>query len=391
MEKKQSTRSRRRPFTFLAYNGGAGFRHLEIQIFLLFCSLLCTAICASQVNPAPTSEAFENIFLQGKTLAAADRLAEAEAKLEEATKIDPKNLQALTLLAKVKARLGETKEAVQLFREVMDAQPDSSPAHLNLAIALADTGDSAASMKELRRSISLDPKDAQAHLNLARILSDSRDLVAARGEFKKAAALTPDDPDVYLYWAMSEKENNRFAEAIPLFKKAVQLQPGNAQALFSLGNCLHESGRDAEAVAAWRSVIVINPMFEEALYAISQALRSSNPSESEEYLKRFERVRISKQNNDRATQLGNKAFAAMQHQDWKAAVESLQEAIQICDKCSINADLHQRLGLAECHQGDLESGEMELRKALELNPNDRSTVAALQWVTKQKSSLPPVR
>ena len=391
MGNKQSNRSRKRPFTFSGYNGRPDSGHGTVFIFFVVCSFLSAATCVAQGNAAPQAVDAESFLAQGQTLATADRLAEAEAKLEEAVKVDPSNLHAITLLAKVKARLGESKEAVELFRRVVLADSGSSTAHLDLAIALADSGETAASLEELRRSISLDPKSAQAHLNLARILSDSREVVAAGGEFKKAAALAPDDPDVYLYWAMSEKDNHRSVQAIPLFKRALQLQPDNALALFSLGNCLHELGRDTEAVAAWRRAVAINPMFEQALYALSQALRTNSPSQSAEFLKRFEEVRSSKQNNVQATQLGNKAFAAMQRQDWQAAIESLREAIQVCNQCAINAALHQRLGLAECHQGDLEAGETELRRALELNPNDRTTVTALEWVSKQKQSLSPNR
>ena len=73
----------------------------------------------------------------------------------------------------------------------------------------------------------------------------------------------------------------------------------------------------------------------------------------------------------------------MQQQEWQAAVLTLQEAVQLCASCSLEADLHQRLGLAECHSGNLAEGERELRVALALKPNDRETTLALQWVAAQ--------
>ena len=389
MESRQCTRSRKEAIAVLGYTGIFALRYPAVSISLLFCSLMSSAASQSSDNSVSNPADSAGFFVQGQKLAEADRLAEAEVKLEEAAKFDPSNLHVLTLLAKVKARLGESKQAVILFQRVVIAEPSSATAHSNLAIALADSGEIAASLGELRRSISLDPKSAGGHLNLARVLSDSKDLINARIEFKKASVLAPGDPNVYLYWAISEKDSHHCIQAIPLFKRAVQLQPDNTRALFSLGNCLHELSRDAEAVAAWRRVIGIDPMFEEALYALAITLRSTDSSESTDFLRQFESVRAARQNNDQAIQLGNKAFAAMEGQDWRVAIETLQEAIRVCNHCPIKADLHQRLGLAMCHQGDLQAGEIELRKALELNPKDRVTVTALEWVSKQKSSLSP--
>jgi tetratricopeptide (TPR) repeat protein len=334
--------------------------------------------------PTTRGQTSESPLKTAQALLAEGRLAEAEAPLSQAAASAPGDAQILTLLAELKARLGETQEAVPLFRSAATLQPHSAKAHLNLGIALADTGDVSGALAEVKLAIQLDPADLRARLNLARFLADTGHPSQTRLAFQQAAKLDPSNAEVNFFWASFEKSEHQPARAAELFAKVVLEQPENGQAYFLLGQCLQATGRNREAIAAWRKAVALNPSSGEEVYALAQALRSVDPAASAKLEERFRTIESEKRSTAQATELGNKAYQAMQQQSWALAIGILRNAIDLCAHCPIEAKLHQQAGLAMCHQGDLDAGEKELRFALSINPDDRTTVQALQWVEDQR-------
>ena len=304
--------------------------------------------------------------------------------LVKAASLAPRDAQILTLLAQVKSRLGERDDAVQLLRRVTVIAPQSAEAHLNLAIALADRPDARGALIEVEKALQLDPKSSRAHLNRARLLADTGQTLKARTEFRRAAQLKPNDPEIELFWGLLEKNDHRPEAAASLFSKVVASQPENGRAYFLLGQCLETEHHETEAIDAWKHAVALDPNSEEELYALAQAQRNTDPAAAARTLDKFNQLHEQKQQTDRARELGNAAYAAMQQQAWTNAIATLQQAIEICKQCALLADLHQRLGLAQCHSGDLDGGERELRMALAMKPDDRQTVEALQWVEKKR-------
>ena len=147
---------------------------------------LALFISAADSDNASTAEA---LYARGKQLAAEGRLAEAEVPLEKAVLIAPKNVSLLTLLGKVKARLGEDGDAAVLFRRVVEADPGSAEAHLNLAIALADAKDLPGALKEATNAEHLAPGAASVHLNRARLSVQTWDTFQKRGKNSQPQAV----------------------------------------------------------------------------------------------------------------------------------------------------------------------------------------------------------
>ncbi len=337
----------------------------------------------ADTDNASTAEA---LYRQGKQLAAAGRLAEAEIPLQKAVLLSSKNVTMLTLLGKVKARLGEDSEASLLFKRVVEVDPGSPEAHLNLAIALADAKDLSGALKEATRAEQLAPGAAAAHLNRARLLSDMGRIPEARQEFATASRLDPQDAETSFLWGSFELNNHHAVAATPLLRKVISSQPNNFEAYFLLGKSLDLQQRPQEAIDMWRHAVAINPDDQEAVYSLSQALRESDPAASAEFLARFKNLQAQKEELDQAKNLGNQAYAAMQVRDWNTAITALTKALEICQSCALQADLYQHLGLAECHAGNLDVGEEDLKRALALKPDDTTTVQALTWVADRRKN-----
>ena len=346
-------------------------------------------LSVSAQTPTDALQKAKSLLDQGQSLALAGRLAEAEVPLSTAAALAPTDVPTLTLLAEVKGRMGDSKGALILFRRLATLQPNSDIAHLNLAIELSDDGDEKAALIEVEKAIRLNPGNARAHLNRARLLADVGRVVDSRAEFRNAARLDPQSAETHYFWGILEKANHNPGEAARLFAKVVAQRPDDSRAYFFLGQCLQATNRDEEAIAAWKRAIAIDPSSKEVAYALSQALRAKDPVAASDMLEKFKALQLREQATDQARNLGNQAYSAMQKQSWTTAIAALRQAIEICNECTLAADLHQRLGLAECHAGNLDEGEAELRFALSLKPDNRETVGALQWIQDQRRGISP--
>jgi tetratricopeptide (TPR) repeat protein len=336
--------------------------------------------------PAPAVEASVQ---QASALIAAGRLAEAEAPLRAAFALSPHDPATLSLLGQLEGRLGEAKEAAVTFQQLILVQPESATAHLNFALALADDADLPRALREVTISIRLDPNNVRAHLNKARFLVELHRNAEARTEFTRAAHLSPDDPEINFFRAQFEAEEHHPEAAVPLLEEAVKKQPQNMRAYLLLAHILETLHRHQEAIVAWQKVKALEPSSTEATYALAQELRATDPDAAAKMLQDFQQIQAARQRADQARQMGNEAYSRMQRNDWSGASTTLEAAIKICGDCALQADLYQRLGLAECHGGDLDAGERELRVALSLNPTDRQTVEALAWVDEQRKLRAP--
>ena len=144
-----------------------------------------------------------------------------------------------------------------------------------------------------------------------------------------------------------------------------------------LANSLLDQNRTAEAVAELRSALAIDPNSAQALYKLSRVLHTTDPEESKRLRDQFDRLKIQDSVVDHAKALANEAFHAFTMQDWRESVRLYREAVETCGDCEIESALHRDLGLTLCRDGQIERGAEELRKALELNPEDRDAAKAL--------------
>lgn len=351
-------------------------------------SLSGVLLCSGQSRQSGTHA--NQLFSKGLEFARQGQLAEAEQILEQARRLAPRNTELLTVLGKVKGKIGEREPAIALFRQVIQLSPQSAEAHLDLGIALADDTQLDSALHEASIAIHFAPKLASAHLTRARLLVALHRPNAAVAEFAITCRLAPNDPEGYYYWALLERDEGKFAKEASLLQTVVKLQPQNYEAFYLLGCSLSDQSKEQEAIAAWRRAIALNPNDSRATYRLWQSLRRTNSPEAKQLQQRFLAIQKQKDSLGEIKSLGNQAYIAMQTQNWSAAIPLLKQALSLCGDCIIEADLHKDLGLALCRNGDIQEGQTELRIALKLNPDDPDTVKALAILTQQEKHRRPV-
>ena len=133
--------------------------------------------------------------------------------------------QAAAELAK-----GDTKNAVALYREAVEASPQDAVLHYQLALALDRLGDTAAEDTELEQAVKIDPGLALAQNQLGYLASQTGDSSSAERYFRLAVEAAPEYTDAWVNLAATLGMESRFPEALQAVDKALQLDPHNTGA-----------------------------------------------------------------------------------------------------------------------------------------------------------------
>jgi len=97
----------------------------------------------------------------------AGKEVEAERKLQEVLRENPRSAEGLLLQGKIALARNQGKEAIQAFRSVLRDQPDLVEGHLLLGQAHGMVGEIDLARESFDRAIALDPARTQAHVYLA--------------------------------------------------------------------------------------------------------------------------------------------------------------------------------------------------------------------------------
>ena len=186
---------------------------------------------------------------------------------------------------------GDYRQAEQLYRYALSANPDDAQAHCCLGMLLASEtrlDDAAASY---RRANALKPDFAESHNNLGRIFLRQGNDGDAVHHFKEAARLRPDHAEIHCNLGIVLQRLDRLEEAEMHCRHALRIRPDYPEAHHVLAAALLKLNHLDEAVAHWREVVRMRPDFalahnnlgcvllrqgqpESALECFQQAIRS---------------------------------------------------------------------------------------------------------------------
>ena len=322
----------------------------------------------------------------GLMLAGEGRLDEAKQQFRHALAISPEGVY--TALGATESKLGNWKEAAEIFQKALRLQPTSVDARLNLGIALANGYDLQGALEQFSGAVRLSPGSPAAHYNKGRVLYDLGGVQEARSALETACSLNPNYPAALYLLAETARNLGDTEKSIQLLDGLVKLTPANSDAQSLLGQDLLRLGRSGEAIEHLRLAVEADPENSRALYNLAQTLKKLGKPQADEYLVRLENLTKQRQISDRVQQLGVFAMAAADARDWAEAVEDTKEALHLCGGCRIAAGLHRNLGLIYCRKGDLENGKRELEAALKLKPDDPEAQRALERAVSLLSTQP---
>jgi tetratricopeptide (TPR) repeat protein len=160
---------------------------------------------------------------------------------------------------------GEMREAEDLYRQVLAAQPDNFDALHLYGVLMHQRGRAAEALKLIGQALAANARAAPAHSNYGIVLTVLKRHEEALASYERAIALKPDYADAFNNRGNALRALRRNEEALASYERALVLRPDNAEALNNRGNALFELGRPEDALASYDQVLAHRPDYADAL------------------------------------------------------------------------------------------------------------------------------
>jgi tetratricopeptide (TPR) repeat protein len=206
-------------------------------------------------------------FALGKALAVLGRGAEADLAFEKCFALSPeKRLMALAAEHHKENRPGE---AELLYRRILRHNPRNVDALRLLALISLDAGRDAEAESLLQRALSLAPDYLAAVLDLGRLRKDQDRYGEALECFDRALAMDGGNAQTHHLRGGTLAAAAFTHEAIAAYEKCLELRPGHVGALLGLGHVLKAVGRYEDAVASYGACIRQRPDLGETYWSLA--------------------------------------------------------------------------------------------------------------------------
>jgi len=263
----------------------------------------------------------------GALLMRRQRDAEAEQLFRQALTIDPHDALALRLLADVRLRANDPKEALA-FATRATAIPEAPAASwIVLALAQKANGDKAGAKTTLDRIIADDPRNAAALIERADLLTDEKAFDAAIADLTAAAKLKPGDKAIASRLADTYQKAGKPEEAAAAAKAAglEAPKPANPDGVSGTPEEIEAANSADPAVArkALEALLAKNPRSAALLSRLGASYRTDNPARSLEYYRQAAELKP-----DSSEYLLGYAAALVQARRFADAVALLRQVVR---------------------------------------------------------------
>jgi tetratricopeptide (TPR) repeat protein len=188
-------------------------------------------------------------FNLGKALATLGRGLDADAAFEKSFALSPERKDMA--IAAEHQREGRLEEAERLYRRVLHGNPRNVDALRLLAQIASGAGHVEDAESMLLEALRLAPDYLLAILDLGRLYKEEDRFAEAIASFDRAIALEPNRFQAHFMRAATLARASFTPEAVAAYQHCLELRPRHAGALLGLGHVLKASGAYAGAVAAY--------------------------------------------------------------------------------------------------------------------------------------------
>jgi predicted TPR repeat methyltransferase len=224
------------------------------------------ALRLSPTNPAILTNLSVALLQQGRRIDAGGFAAKAVAA-------NPRNVEALLVLAHCHTHAGDLSAALEDYDRIIALEPRIAEAHNNRGLVLHRLSHPAEALESCDRAIALSPNLSDAHVNRGNALHVLGRHDEALAAYDRALALNHDRVEAHLGRGNVLCEESRHEEALVAYDLALALKPSFAEAWLGRGNLMSKTKRHGEALAAYDEALALDPRLAEAELGRGNALR----------------------------------------------------------------------------------------------------------------------
>jgi tetratricopeptide (TPR) repeat protein len=287
--------------------------------------------------------------------------------LDEAIKIDPRNISALEMKGRILVTDKKYKEAVKLFDEVEAINPDAGIVlKVNTYAAMKDT---AKAIEQARKVITKYPNSARGYLLLASVYENQKDYNSAIREVKNGLHADGNDVNALLYLGKLWEINKDYDKAMTAYVDAVRKKPDFVPAIYAQGAILDLKGKKKEAADKYRLCLEKSNTFVPALNNLAYL-------SADGYGKKEEALRLAilafKLDPGNAAVMDTLGYALLKNRRIADAKKVLEKAVNLLQN---NPTVNFHLAIAYKESGDKPNAVRTLQKALALGEFADANVA----------------
>jgi putative PEP-CTERM system TPR-repeat lipoprotein len=202
--------------------------------------------------------------LRGRAYLALAKRDKAKAAFDQALKLEPGNVDALTGLAGHAAAMKDYAGASRYSQQAIDSNPKNLDARFFKAELLRALGQDEAAKSAYDEVLALDPNNAIAHLLKAHVAIGLRQFDAAKVDIDAARKASPKLLSVYYAQARLDYAQGKYAAAMESLLEVLRAAPKDAPALLLAAATQHALGSWSQAETYLKNYLEVDP---NSLYA----------------------------------------------------------------------------------------------------------------------------
>ncbi len=288
--------------------------------------------------------------------------------LDEALKIDARNLAALEMKGRLLVSEKKYKDAIRVFEEIEAVNPEAGAAFkIGAYVTMKETSKA---LDQARKIIEKYPSSARGYMVIGSIHESQKDYARAISEVKNGIRVDATNVQAIVYLGKLYEASKDFSQAMATYEDASRKKPDFVPAIFAQGALLDHTGKKNEAVAKYRTVIEKSDGFVPALNNLAYLCASGFGSKEEAL-----RLAISafKKEPGNAGVMDTLGFALLKNNRLEDSKKVLEKAVALLPE---NPTVAYHLALAYKESGDKANALKTLQKALTLGAFEDSKTAA---------------
>lgn len=167
----------------------------------------------SEVSKSKAASIIKNIAF---ILVEKGEVENAISAVQEARKVDPKDINILLTEANLLLKLGKKDEFAALMKEAIKQDPSNPNLYFNVGVISQEQGDLDEALKYYNKAIELDPNYADAYINLGAL--------KLKEDVKLVEEMNNNLSNFKKYDAIKAKQTELYKEVLPLYEKARMLK-----------------------------------------------------------------------------------------------------------------------------------------------------------------------
>lgn len=205
-----------------------------------------------------------------------------------AVNLNSNHYEAYNAMGVATLKLGNKKDAQELFQVALQIKPDFAPAYDNLGNIAQQDGDLDQAEKYYKQSLKYNSHNPTSMYHMGQVEAKRKNYSAALTWINHSIHINPNSsPALNLQGELYLKQGNQPA-ALNSFKKAITVKPENSRPYINLAN-VYEKRADSEfAMEQLKTAIVINPNYKDGIFRVANmSLETKKYNQALDYYSRL--------------------------------------------------------------------------------------------------------